>query len=285
MFELADYHGSTDVLKSLRANPSFDSKCANLLAVSDSKLGLYQDAYVVLAQEIHDHPEDLPAYLNLVTACAEGGNFNKAAEVAAEAYRRFPNSQEVLVVEGAADTLLGHLDQAQKEFSAAVHIDPKAAEPRFFLALTEYKLTRFAAAATILQSAIDDGIADADLHYLMAECLLKLEPVDMRKVLAQLDRSIELNSHSVSARTLRGRLLLEAGQIKQATIDLQLAVQLDQTSRSAAYNLARAYRAQGKTEEAQSLFSRLRSETGDTLTELGDKRLNQALKSNSTGNP
>lgn len=285
LFELEDYRGSTDVLKTLRSNPKFDPKCANLLAVSDSKLALYQDAYLVLAQEIRDHPEDLQAYLNLVTVCTEGGNFAKAVEVATEAGRRFPQSQEVLVVQGAANTLLGHLDKAQKNFSAAIQIAPQAPEPRFFLALTEYKLAQFADAAKILQSAIGDGVVDADLHYLLAECLLKIEPIDQTRVLDQLNQAIELNSNSVSARTLRGKLLLDAGQAKRAVVDLELASHIDGTSRSAAYNLARAYRAEGKTKEAQSLFTRLRSETGDTLTELGDKRLNQALKPNSNGNP
>jgi tetratricopeptide (TPR) repeat protein len=284
-FELADYRGASDVLKSLHSQLEFDTKCANLLAVSYSKLGLYQDAYVVLVQDLHNHPQDLPAYLNLVTVCAEGGNFAKAAEVASEASRLFPQSQEVFVVRGAANMLLGHLRQAREDFTRAADITPHAAEPRFFLALTQYKLGGYAAAVNVLQSAIEDGIADADLHYLMAECLLKLDPVDTHKAVGQLNRAIELNSNSVSARTLRGRLLLEAGRPKEAITDLELANRLDAASRSAAYNLARAYRAEGRTLEAQSLFKRLRSERGDALSELGDKRLNQALKQTSNGDP
>jgi Flp pilus assembly protein TadD len=281
-FELADYRGASEVLKRFRSQPGFDAKSANLLAVSYSKLGLYQDAYVVLAQDIHDHPDDLSAYLNMATVCAEGGDFAKAAAVASEATRLFPQSDEVLVVQGAANTLLGHLDEARKNFSAAAGIAPHAAEPRFFQALTEYKLGQYAGAVSILQSAIDAGIADSDLHYLLAESLLRLDPVDRPRVIAQLNRAIELNSNSVSARTLRGKLLLDAGQEKEAIVDLQLANRLDATSRSAAYNLARAYRAQGRTAASQALFDRLRSETGDTLTELGDKRLNQALTHSST---
>ena len=45
--------------------------------MSYAKLGLYQDAYVVLAQHIHDYPKDLSAYLNAVTVCAEGGDAAK----------------------------------------------------------------------------------------------------------------------------------------------------------------------------------------------------------------
>jgi tetratricopeptide (TPR) repeat protein len=282
-FELADYRGSSDILKGLQSQSAFDAKCANLLAVSYSKLGMYRDAYAVLVQETHNHPDDLPAYLNLVTVCAESENFAKAAEVASEASRLFPQSPEVFVVRGAANTLLGRLDQAREDFAAAARIAPREGEPRFFLALTQYKLGRYTDAVTILQSAMADGIADADLHYLMAECLLKLDPADTQSALAQLNRAIEIDSNSVSARTLRGRLLLDAGQTNPAVADLQLANRLDATSRSAAYNLASAYRAEGRADEAQSLFKRLRSETGDTLTELGDQRLNRALRQTSTG--
>ena len=282
-FELTDYRGASEVLKSLQSQSAFDPKCANLLAVSYSKLGSYQDAYAVLVQDIHSHPQDLNAYLNLITVCAEIENFAKAAEVASEASRLFPQSSEVFVARGAADTLLGHLDQAREDFTSAAHVAPTAGEPRFFLALTQYKLGKYAAAVAILRSTLADGIVDADLYYLMAECLLKLDSTATQKAFEQLNRAIELDSNSVSARTLRGKLLLEAGQAKEAVVDLELASRLDPTSRSAAYNLARAYRAEGKTEEARSLFSRFRTETGDTLTELGDKRLNQALSQASAG--
>ncbi|HEY3940039.1 MAG TPA: tetratricopeptide repeat protein [Bryobacteraceae bacterium] len=282
-FELADYRGASEVLKSLQSQSAFDPKCANLLAVSYSKLGSYQDAYAVLAQDIHSHPDDLNAYLNLITVCAESENFAKAAEMATEASRLFPQSSEVFVARGAADTLLGHLAQAREDFTTAAHVAPNAGEPRFFLALTEYKLGKYSDAVAILRSALADGIVDADLQYLMAECLLKLDPTATQKVLEQLNRAIELNSNSISARTLRGRLLLEAGQTKEALVDLELANRLDPTSRSAKYNLARAYRAEGRTDEARSLFNRFRSQTGDTLKELGDKRLNQALSQASAG--
>lgn len=91
------------------------------------------------------------------------------------------------------------------------------------MGLTQYKQGRYTDAVAILQSALADGVVDADLHYLMAECLLKLDSTATPKALEQLNHAIELNSNSVSARTLRGRLLLEAGQTKEAVVDLELA--------------------------------------------------------------
>jgi hypothetical protein len=43
------------------------------------------------------------------------------------------------------------------------------------------------------------------------------------------------------------------------------------------YNLARVYRALGRTAEAQTLFRQVRSQTTDTLNEFGGRRLNEAM--------
>jgi hypothetical protein len=48
-------------------------------------------------------------------------------------------------------------------------------------------------------------------------------------------------------------------------------------SRSALYNLARAYSALGKAEKAKSLLAQLSTKTPDVLSELSDRRLKTAL--------
>ena len=123
-------------------------------------------------------------------------------------------------------------------------------------------------------------IADSDLHYLLAECLLKVDGTKRQDIMNELDRAIELNTNSVSARVLRGKLLVDSGHPREGAEDLELAHQRDPSSRSAAYNLARAYRALGRTEESQILFAQFRSQTADGITELGDRRLTSALSEN-----
>jgi tetratricopeptide (TPR) repeat protein len=276
-FELGQYQQAIDILKADQISGKADEKSANLLAVSYSKLGLYKDAYDVLSDQVRRNPSDLTTYLNLVTACAEAGNVARAADVAGEAKQRFPNSPDVFIVLGAADTMLGHLDHAFDEFSNAVRLSPGRADARFFLALVDYKQGNFSDAVNILQAAAKDGIADSDLHYLIAECLLKMNPPKSQKALHELDRAIELNSNSVSARTLRGKLLLEAGHSKDAVADLEMASRRDPDSRAALYNLARAYQTVGRTSEAQALFKQYRSQSANPLNEFSDTRLNEAL--------
>lgn len=276
-FELAQYQSAIDILKSDQSSGTSDAKSINLLAVCYSKLGMYREAYSVLEKQIQNGSSDLAVYLNLVTVCAEGGDFARAAETAAEARRLFPNSPDVVIVQGAAETLLGHLDRAYDNFAAGVRLAPSRADARFFLALTDYKQGKFHEAVAILQRAEKEGIADSDLHYLTAECLVKLDPANSAAALQELDRAVDLNANSVSARTLRGKLLLESGRLQPALKDLEFATHRNPDSRAALYNLARVYRALGRTAEAQTLLRRVRTQTTDTLNEFSGRRLNEAM--------
>ena len=276
-FELADYKGAVETLKTSEAEGGLTPESVNLLAVSYSKLALYEQAQSILTQEIQRHREDQSAYLNLITLYADQDRYTEAARIASDAVKAFPQSAEVLVVRGAANTLTGQLDQAYEDFSNAIRLAPNWADPRFFLALTRYKQGKFTDAITALESANRSGIADSDLHYLLAECLLKRNAANTQAALQELDTAIQLNNNSVSARALRGKLLLEAGKPKEAVADLELAHQRYPNSRTATYSLARAYQRSGRREESQLLFDKLRSGKIDAVNELSQRRLNEVL--------
>jgi tetratricopeptide (TPR) repeat protein len=276
-FELAQYQRAIDVLRPYQTSGKADDKSMNLLGVAYSKLGLYRNAYDVLSEQTHRNPGDITTYLNLITVCAEGGDVTKAAEIARQAKQRFPNSADAAIVLGAAETMLGHLDQAYADFATGARLAPSRADARFFLALVDYKQGKFSDAVAVLQTAVKNGMADPDLHYLMAECVLKQDPANVQQALKELDRAIDVNAKSVAARSLRGKLLLEIGHPEQAIADLEVARQQDPQSRAALYNLARAYQAEGRTTEARLLFQQLRSKSDNSLNEITDARLNDTL--------
>ena len=276
-FELAEYKETIATLQTLRSKAALDEKSANLLAVSLSKLGQYREAYAVLSDQMQANPADLTSYLNLVTVCAEGGDFKAAADIASRATHLFPAAPEVFIVRGAANTLLGDLDAAYRDFARSVELAPARPDAHFFLALTDYKEGKFAEGITILRGAIGRGLRDSDLHYLLAECLLKANAADTETALRELNLAVNLNATSTAARTLRGKLLLDAGHPAQAVVDLEFANQHEPGSRSVNYNLARAYRALGRGAEAQEIFDGLRGQSSNALVEMSDRRLNKAL--------
>jgi tetratricopeptide (TPR) repeat protein len=284
-FELGNYQPAIDGLNKLRSQGAFDAKCADLLGVSYSKLGRYQEAYPIMAENLQNNPTDPFAYFNLITLFVDAGETAKAAQVADNAVAALPRSAEALVMRGSIKMSQSRLGDAYSDFYQAAQVSPYSPDPRFFMALSDYKQGKFVEGAEELKAAIRSGIVDSDLHYLLAECMVRMDSSSSAGALAELNRAIELNPKSVSARTLRGKMLLEAGHPQDALIDLRVARELEpnpeRDSRSATYFLARTYMALGKRDEAKALFAQLSSQFSsnnlDTLNELGDRRMKAVL--------
>lgn len=284
-FELGQYQVAADTLTALRSQGMFDAKCADLLGVSYSKLERYQDAYAVMAENIRQNPSNPYGYFNLVTLFVDTSEMDKAAEVANKAVAAFPQSAEALSMRGSIELYQNQLGDAYRDFAAAAWLAPQAPGPPFFMALVDYRQSKYADAEKVLRAAIASGIADSDLHYMLAECLLRVDATDTDHSLSELNRAIELNPDSVAARVLRGSTLLEAGRAQDALIDLKLARELDpnpqRDTRNATYLLGRAYLAVGQREEAKALFAQLGQQfsnnKGDTLNQLSEQKMRAAL--------
>ena len=275
-FELGDYKAVVETLTHGERQNS-DQDAANLLAVSYSKLGLYQNSFTVLTNEIQQHPDDRLAYLNLVTLLCDVGRLSDAVEVADKAVSTFPRNAEVLVVRGAAHTLVGETAKARVDFQAAIEASPLNGSPRFFLAVSEYKEGRYADARDEILHAMRAGVKDSDLNYLLAEATVRLDPSNIASPLTELNRAIAMNPRQVQALSLRGKLRLQQHDLNDAVSDLELAHSIDPSSASATYNLARAYFALGKTEEANALSKQLASSGADAVNELSDQKLKSVL--------
>jgi tetratricopeptide (TPR) repeat protein len=186
---------------------------------------------------------------------------------------------------GSIELYRSQTDEAYRDFSAAAELAPHSPDPRFFMALVDYRQSKFDQAAKVLRDAITAGIADSDLHYLLAECVLRIDPSNGGAALQELDRAIQLNPKSVPARILRGERLLAAGRPQDAVVDLKIARDLDpnpqRDTKNTTYLLGRAYVALGKREEANALFAQLGHQftpnKADTLNQLGEQTIQAAL--------
>jgi len=276
-FELSDYKGAVETLKTAQQQGALDSRSANLLGVSYSKLGLYQNAYPVLAEELRSDPHDLLAYLNLVSLFADSDDYENAAKVATRATSVFPENSAVFVALGAADTLRGDYDKGHDDLEKAIQLSPLLAQPRFLLAVSDYKKRDFAKAEAEIKEALDSGVDDSDLHYLLAECMFELDSTKDQAILSELNRAIALNPRNISARTMRGKMLLDQHHAQEAVADLQLAHQVDPNSHSATYALARAYAAVGRKGEAKVLFSGLSGQVSQDLENQRNMEITDAL--------
>jgi tetratricopeptide (TPR) repeat protein len=276
-FELENYRAAIETLTNSTESQDLSEESANLLAVSYSKLGLYPESYTVLRGELHLHPDDRMAYLNLVTLLCEEGKLTNAVEVADKAVSFFPRDAEILVVRGAAQILAGESAKARADFQAAIKASPLYGPPRFLLAVSEYKEGNYEVACNEISHALKAGVKDSDLYYLLAEAMLRIDPSNAERAIAELNRAIKANPRQVQALSLRGKLRLQQHDLNDAVSDLELAHKIDPASPSATYNLARAYFALGKTEEAAKLSKQLASSGRDAVSELSDQKLKRTL--------
>jgi predicted Zn-dependent protease len=148
---------------------------------------------------------------------------DKAAQVADKAVAALPQNAEALSMRGSIELYRSQTDEAYRDFSAAAQLAPHSPDPRFFMALVDYRQSKFDQAAKVLRDAIASGIADSDLHYILAECVLRIDPSNASAALSELDRAIQLNPKSVPARILRGQTLLAARRPQDAVVDLKIA--------------------------------------------------------------
>jgi tetratricopeptide (TPR) repeat protein len=284
-FELGQYQASIDTLTVLRTRERFDAKCADLLGVSYSKLGRYQEAYDVMVENLRQNPSNPYAYFNLITLFVDTGELDKATQVADKAIAALPQDAEALSMRGSIELSQSKTEDAYRDFALAAQLSPGMPDPLFFMALADYRQAKFEDAVKVLKAAITSGIVDSDLHYLLAECILRIDPSNSATALAELDKAIQLNPDSVSARALRGSTLLEAGRPQEAILDLKTAQDLDpnpqRDTRNTTYLLGRAYIALGKRDEAKALFAQLgpqfSSNKTDTLNQLSEKKMRAAL--------
>ena len=75
---------------------------------------------------------------------------------------------------GSIELSQSKTEDAYRDFAYAAQLSPKAPDPPFFMALADYRQSKFEEAIQVLKNAIASGIVDSDLHYLFAECLIRI---------------------------------------------------------------------------------------------------------------
>ncbi len=276
-FNLGQYRKTVDLLSEAKGRGLTDAKAANLLGVAYAQLGEAEQAYASLRDGLGKDPADVTGYLNLVTLSVEYRNSLLAEKIATRGIEAFPAAMQLYVSRGAVRMQQGNTVSAREDFRRAVDLSPNNADACFFAALLEYQAGRYMEAIAILRRAARNGVADPDIHYLLAESLLRASPDEPGRALRELDRAIEIDRRSVPALVLRAKLKLHAGLAAQAILDLELARQVEPESRSVLYNLGKAYRQSKREMEARRLFEKIQHENTDSIAETSRKKLDKIL--------
>jgi tetratricopeptide (TPR) repeat protein len=274
------YRDAVSVLeRGLAVDPGMSSASA-LLGISLYQMREYAKARPHLEAAVAANPNDNNAEFLLVNDLTKLGDFEAAVVHLQQLAKREPRNPEVWYLLGRAhmqlsEEALGKIneidpesvwaheisaelmesmknyDGAIVEYKKAVQIAPRQPGVHFKLGDLYWSLSQWDNATEQFEQelAIDPG--NCMVEWKLGDILLQ-KSVEPEQALARVDQALALCPNLMEARADRGRLLLKLHREREAIAELQVVEKSNPSEPSTHFLLAQAFRATGRTEEAQS---------------------------------
>jgi tetratricopeptide (TPR) repeat protein len=287
-FQQRDYPKAIAVLeKGLAVDPKMASASA-LLGISFYEAGDYGKARARLEAALRSNPKDNNAELFLANDLIKLGDLQAAARHLEELARREPSDQEVFYLLGEVYMQLSekaltrlntidpnsvyvhemsgeimesmkNYDGAVVEYKKAIEMAPQQAGTHYKLGNTYWLLGEWDAAVKELQAELLNDPTNCKAQAQIANILIE-QRMNFEEGLESVDKALAACPDLTQARIDRGRALLKLNRNDEAAQDLEAAERSSPDDASAHFFLAQAYRALGRSREAQAemqLFSKL----------------------------
>lgn len=256
LFQMGDFEGARRELKIASQLSPRDRNARLFLARSLVELGDLKDAAKILEQLQQEDPKNTEVLYTLGTV------YSSLAEITIGKIQTIdPNSYLIEVLLGKYSEIKQVYRDAAEHYKRAIERAPDIPDLYYRYAhalwvggdaenaLAQYKL------------ALELNPYDHRSYWEEARALLADDPEDAVRLAT---RALELKPDIVEALTVRGRALLSLGKPKAAAEDLKRAVSLYPEDPAIHFQLARAYRQLGLTQEEQAqnaIYERLDKES------------------------
>jgi tetratricopeptide (TPR) repeat protein len=298
-----EYRKAANVLeKGLRVDPKMSSASA-LLGIALYELGDYAAAKRNLESALRADPKDTNAELLLANGLIKLGEFQSAADHLRRLSERLPENQEIWYLLGKVHMKLSeealskltnldpnsvwvheisgevmesmkNYDGALLEYKKAVEVAPQQAGTHYHLGNAYWSLNMWDAATEQFRAELANDPSNCMAQWKIGNIILE-EHGDSAGALAEIQKALDACPDLMSARVDRARALIKLERHSEAVNDLVAAVKADPAESLTHFLLAQAYRALGRTQEAQAemkVFSKLeessRAKTAERATEL-----------------
>ena len=298
-----EYRKAANVLeKGLRVDPKMSSASA-LLGIALYELGDYAAAKRNLESALRADPKDTNAELLLANGLIRLGEFQSAADHLRRLSERLPENQEIWYLLGKVHMKLSeealskltnldpnsvwvheisgevmesmkNYDGALLEYKKAVEVAPQQAGTHYHLGNAYWSLNMWDAATEQFRAELANDPSNCLAQWKIGNIILE-EHGDSAGALAEIQKALDACPDLMSARVDRARALIKLERHSEAVNDLEAAVKADPAESLTHFLLAQAYRALGRTQEAQAemkVFSKLeessRAKTAERATEL-----------------
>lgn len=269
LYELGEYAEAGRNLESaLRANPK-DNNAELFLANDLIKLGKFEQAAEHLRQLSQRQPEN-PEVLYLL-----GKVHMKLSEEALTKLNALdPNSVWVHEISGEVMESMKNYDGALLEYKKAVEVAPLQAGTHFHLGNAYWSLNMWDAATEQFRAELANDPSNCTAQWKIGNIILE-QHGDSEEALKEVQKALDACPDLMEARVDRARALIKLERHAEAVKDLEAAVKADPGEASTHFLLAQAYRALGRTQEAQAqmkVFSKLeesaRAKTAERAKEV-----------------
>jgi predicted Zn-dependent protease len=257
-----------------------------LLGISLYEVGEFKPARQNLGYALRLNPGDRNVKTYMARALYKTGEAGAAAQMFAELEREDPQNPELLYSLG-----LAYLDLVTSTFEKLQKADPNSYLIELLLGKTAEEKQAFAEAIEHYRAALQKAPHARGLHYALGNALwedghmpealqefqtelqlnpyddlacakaaLLLVPSDPKEAFSLANRALKLDPELTQALLARGRASLEMGQPAKAVEDLKKVIALDPEDGTVHFQLARAYRQLGMTQEAvaeDAIFQRM----------------------------
>ncbi len=253
--ELAQHHPEQAIplLEPMRATLS--AAGLNLLASAYAGHQELPAAIQAYRDSIARAPLEDTSYLDLATLGMEHQSPEVSLSVLDAGLKAHPGSTRLLVMRGTVYAQLGKDDRAQQDFEQADRLAPSSSFGALGLGVLLREDGNLAQAQAVLEKKLQVTPHDAVLSFLLADVLVRAgaAPGDpaFERALGLLHVAIANQPSLASAHALLGKLELKASHPELAVPELEAAIKLQPTDRTALNQLIAAYRRLGRTADAE----------------------------------
>lgn len=259
-FKSKKYSDSIATLKPLSTRTVPDSAALSLLAEAYEANGQTPEALQTLRQAIDIYPGEEGHYVDLAAICLERNAFQVAIEVLRAGEKNIPKSAKIQVMKGVLQARAGKMEEAEAAFQRAEALDPKTPYGRVGLAATLLQFNAVDEAIALMREQHQKDPTDPRAASLLAQAILQKGngPEELKEAQTLLADIIRLAPEDARAHGLLGKVYFLQQHFSKAVPELETAIRLDPSDRTATYQLMTAYQRLGRTKEIPRLQRRVR---------------------------
>jgi tetratricopeptide (TPR) repeat protein len=304
-----DYKKAAEILeKGLKLDPKMSS-AASLLGIARFEMGDYAGARRNLEAALRANPKDDNAELYLANDLIKLGELNPAVDHLRLLSEREPANQQIWYLLGKVHMKLSeqallklneidansvwvheisgeimegmkNFDGALVEYKKAVEMAPEQAGTHYALGNAYWSLRMWDAATEQFRAELVNDPANCLAQWKIGNTILE-QHANSEEALAAVQKALDICPTLMQARLDRARALINLERHSQAVKDLEMVEKSDPAEPTPHFLLAQAYRAVGRTQEAQAemqLFSKLEESARAATAERAKQVLQEKSK-------